>query len=97
MKCVIFRCSKKDEMYLYVRHQDDQAKLLAGLPDSLQHMTGRLEKVMELDLIPGRKLARANVQDVISAIEQKGFYLQMPPADLLSRDDSMLHDPSDSF
>lgn len=97
MKCVIFRCSKKDEMYLYVPHQDDQVKLLAGLPDGLQQMTGRLEKVMELDLIPGRKLARANVQDVISAIEQKGFYLQMPPSDLLSRDDSMLHDPSDSF
>lgn len=97
MKCVIFRCSKKNEMYLYVPHKDGQETLLEGLPDGLEKLTGRLEMVMELELVPGLKLARADVLDVISALEQQGYYLQMPPSDLLNRDDSMLHDPSDSF
>ena len=97
MKCVIFRCSKKDEMYLYVPFKDDEATLLDDLPDGLQKLTGRLEKVMELELTAERKLARANVDDVKSSLKEKGFYIQMPPNDLLRKDDSMLHNPSDSF
>ena len=97
MKCVIFRCSKKDEMYLYVPFKDDEATLLDDLPDGLQKLTGRLEKVMELELTAERKLARANVDDVKSSLKEKGFYIQMPPNDVLRKDDSMLRNPSDSF
>jgi uncharacterized protein YcgL (UPF0745 family) len=97
MKCVIFRCSKKDEMYLYVPYQEQEEKLLSDLPDGLQQVTGRLEQVMELELSPERKLARANVEEVIASLEDKGFYLQMPPNELIRKDDSMLHNPSDSF
>ena len=49
MKCVIFRCSKKEEMYLYVQHRDSEEELLQSLPDGLENLTGRLEKVMELE------------------------------------------------
>lgn len=97
MKCLIYRCSKKQEMYLYVPHQEDEAKCLDDLPDGLKALTGRLEKVMELELDPGRKLARADVKAVMTALLEKGFYLQSPPNELLHRDDSMLNDPSDSF
>ena len=37
------------------------------------------EPVMLLQLAPGRKLARADAQQVLAAIEEQGFYLQMPP------------------
>lgn len=97
MKCVIFRCGKKQEMYLYVPFQDDAAALLRDLPPGLEKLTGSLDRVMELELTPDRKLARANVQEVIAALEGKGFYLQSPPNELLRKDDSMLRDPSDSF
>jgi len=97
MKCVIFRCSKKDEMYLYVPHREVEAELLNDLPKGLEKLTGRLEKVMELDLFPDRKLARAKTTDVLASLSEKGFYIQMPPNDVILKDDSMLNNPSDSF
>lgn len=97
MKCVIFRCSKKDEMYLYVPWKSDEAELLKGLPEELEKWTGRLVKVMDIDLTPDRKLARVRVEDVLAAFNEKGFYIQMPPNDVLRMDQTMLNDPSDSF
>lgn len=97
MKCVIFRCGKKQEMYLYVPYKDDEAALLTELPEGLTTLTGRLERVMELDLTPERKLARARVEEVMAALREKGFYLQVPPNERLRKDDSMLNNPSDSF
>ena len=97
MKCVILRCSKKQEMYLYVPWQEDEASLLTHLPAALLTLTGRLEKVMELELNSTRKLARANAAEVATALQEKGFYLQSPPNELVRKDESMLHDPSDSF
>jgi uncharacterized protein YcgL (UPF0745 family) len=35
---------------------------------------------MSLVLESGRKLARADAQEVLDNIEQHGFYLQMPPS-----------------
>lgn len=97
MKCVIFRCSKKDEMYLYVPHQENEEELLLSLPDGLEKLTGRLDKVMALEITPERKLARVRAKDVLASLQEKGFYIQMPPNDILREDDSMLRDPSDSF
>ena len=97
MKCVVFRCSKKAEMYLYVPYQDETDDLLRDLPEGLIKLTGTLHKVMELELSADRKLARANVQEVIGALQEKGFYLQSPPNAVLRQDDSMLNNPSDTF
>jgi uncharacterized protein YcgL (UPF0745 family) len=97
MKCIVYRCSKKQEMYLFVPCTDDTESHLQNLPETLLRITGNLTEVMQLELAPERKLARANVIDVINAIEQQGFYIQMPPNELLRKDDSMLNNPSDSF
>ncbi len=97
MKCLIYRCQKKQEMYLYIPFLEDEQMALSKLPDELNTLTGRLEKVMELELTAQRKLARVNCADVIDALSTKGFFLQMPPADLLAKDSSVLDDHSDSF
>ncbi len=97
MKCIVFRCEKKQEMYLYVPYHEDEERLLNDLPQELKKLTGQLEKVMDLELSAERKLARAKVSDVIASLKEKGFYLQSPPNALLRKDDSMLYDPSDSF
>lgn len=97
MKCLIFRCSKKSEMYLYLPWQEAEEALLAGLPEGLRQLTGNLERVMELELGSDRKLARANVNDVMAALADKGFYLQMPPNELLRNDKTMLADDTDGF
>jgi uncharacterized protein YcgL (UPF0745 family) len=94
MKCLVYRCSRKQEMYLYVPWRDDP---LAHLPGGLAQVTGRLEPVMELDLEPGRRLARADAGEVIAALRDRGFYLQLPPDELLRRDAGMLADSADGF
>lgn len=73
----IFRCSKRAEMYLYV----DKATGVDGLPDELLASLGELSPVMVLKLSEDRHLARADVERVMAAIHQQGFYLQMPPVD----------------
>ena len=82
--CEIFRSSRKEEMYLYV----DRARGLEDVPDVLMRQFGEPESVMTLVLTPERKLARADVGEVLAAIGEQGFYLQMPPtaAELLRRD-----------
>lgn len=97
IKCVVFRCSKKQEMYIYVLWHENEEKILKSLPEGLDSVTGRLEKVMELELSSERKLARADVKKVMAELKEKGFYLQSPPGSVLAKDDSMLHNPSDTF
>ncbi len=75
MKCKIYRCSKRDEMYLYV-HED---KTIDDLPEELMKIVKELTHVMDLELTPERKLARENVLLVMKNIDEKGFHLQMPP------------------
>jgi len=84
-------------MYLYLPYQEDETALIETLSDDLLKLTGQLEKAMELDLTLERKLARVKTEDVLSALQGKGYYLQMPPNAVLIKDESMLHDPSDSF
>ncbi|MFT6388214.1 MAG: hypothetical protein ACJAUP_001591 [Cellvibrionaceae bacterium] len=73
--CEIYRCSKKEGMYIYL----DKKKGLDELPEALKQTTGKMELAMTLALPPEKKLARANVEEVMLAIQSQGFYLQMPP------------------
>jgi len=97
MRCIIFRCSRKEEMYLYLPYSDDEDRLIKELSEDLVKLTGNLEKVMELDITPERTLARAKACDVITSLKEKYYYLQMPPNAILRKDDSMLHNADDSF
>lgn len=89
MHCDIYKSSKKDEMYLYIARPDypndaDVPDPLAIVPATLKQAFGRATFVMHLELEPGRKLARVNIQDVLSAFEQQGYFLQLPPEGLIS-------------
>ena len=75
--CSIYKSSKRNEMYLYA----DRANDLSDLPESLMLAFGSPTKVMDLVLTPEKKLARADSTKVLEAIEEQGFYLQMPPVD----------------
>lgn len=74
--CEIYRCSKKEGMYIYLAKGDE----IDALPDALKQTTGRMELAMTLVLTADKKLARANAEDVLASIKEKGFYLQMPPS-----------------
>lgn len=79
MKCFIYKSSKKDQLYLYLPQKDE----FKDVPPILMETMGNAEFVMELELTPERKLARANAVDVLAGLKEKGFYLQMPPKDPL--------------
>ena len=74
--CVVFKGSKLEMAYLYVDQQQD----LNELPEGLLASFGDPEKVLDVELNSGSKLALVKASDVLQSIEEKGFFLQMPPA-----------------
>ncbi len=73
--CIVYRCSKQPEMYLYLR-----ADLkIDDMPEAMRLRAGRLTEVMRLTLAPTRKLARVDVVRVIERLRGDGWYLQLPP------------------
>ena len=75
MLCYIYKSQKKEELYVYLNKKDD----FSLLPDDLMRQLGNLSFVMELELTADKKLARENAEKVISDLESRGFFIQMPP------------------
>lgn len=80
--CSIYKSPRKDEMYLYVDKRDE----LSRVPEALLERFGEPVHVMDMPLTDKRKLARVDTAKVLEALDEPGFYLQMPPA----KDDYML-------
>jgi len=80
MKCVIYKSLNKYDHYLFVEQEDDFSRI----PQALQDLLGTLEFVMLLELGQEKKLARADVGKVIKMLLDQGYYLQLPPENILS-------------
>lgn len=74
--CEIYKSPRKEEMYLYV----DKRQGLVEVPAALLERFGKPVLTMTMILTPEKILARAKAGDVMAAIREQGFYLQMPPA-----------------
>jgi len=74
--CDVYKTKKKDETYLYVSRKD----ALSRVPEALLEQFGKPELAMTMILTPEKKLARADIHKVLKALDEQGFYLQMPPA-----------------
>lgn len=81
IRCVIYKGTKKPDSYLYVEQADEFSRVPAELLD----MFGPLEQVMSLELNERKKLARADVREVMFQLQQQGYYLQLPPRAHLAR------------
>lgn len=77
MKCAVYRSNKKDMTYLYLPEKDDMSRV----PDALLKMIEPVERVLEFDLTPDRKLAQESAADVLKLLEEQGWFLQMPRQD----------------
>ncbi len=75
MRCSVVRSSLKDFTYIYLHADQD----FDDLPTELKEAFGTPEFVMNLEFTPQRKLAYADVQQVIQNLTEHGYYLQMPP------------------
>lgn len=71
----VYRSSRRDGMYLFVDRKDD----LQEVPQALLEDFGRPEPSLVLHLTPERRLQRATAPEVLAAIREKGYFLQMPP------------------
>lgn len=78
----IYRSKKEEGMYLYVKKEEG----LTRVPEELLKMFGKPEPAMVLVLTPEKKLAHAKIDNVMSQLEEKGFYLQLPPRDQIDEE-----------
>ena len=74
--CAVFRSRRNSDTYLMVDHQEGFARV----PEALLKEFGGAERAMTFALTPERRLARAQADEVLRAIRENGFYLQLPPA-----------------
>ncbi|MBJ3813754.1 hypothetical protein F9C28_02100 [Shimwellia pseudoproteus] len=75
MFCVIYRSSKRDQTYLYVEKKDDFSRV----PEELLNSFGRPVLAMIFPLDGSKRLANADISVVKKALEEQGYYLQLPP------------------
>jgi len=90
MQSYIYKSLKKDELYLYLLKKDD----FSEVPEPLLNSFGKIEFVMELEITPERKLAREDVAMVLASLQEKGFFVQVPPTitpNTLVQKNSKLH------
>ena len=88
ISCAIYKTSKRDGLYLYVKKQDD----FSDVPQEVMQQFTKPEHVFDLELSADRPLAREDVLKVMSNLEGKGFHLQMPPKNENPIDTIMLPD-----
>lgn len=75
MIAFVYKSLRKDETYLYLRERD----AFDALPEPLRVQLGTLEFVLEVDLSPPRRLARADAVAVRAGLAGDGYFLQLPP------------------
>jgi len=73
--CSVYRGRKDDETYLFVNRDTG----LDPVPDELLEKFVEPKLVIEFELNESRTLARADAKAVLQGIQEKGFYLQLPP------------------
>lgn len=79
--CTVYRSSREKDMYVFVKRSEG----ISRMPQELLDMLGTTSEVMTLKLGPTRRLARANAGEVLAAIAEKGYYLQLPPDKQVTR------------
>ena len=75
MKVTVYKASQREYLYVYVA----EAVGLDKVPKALLTQFGEPTAVMTLELAAGQQLARVRAEEVMAAVEDKGYYLQMPP------------------
>ncbi len=76
IECTVYKSLKTEDLYLYL----PRGTQYDDLPDGLKQLFGPHEKVMDLDLRKDRKLGREEVEVVMQALQDPGYFLQMPPS-----------------
>ena len=74
MQAHVYKSLRKPETYLYLREKD----AFMQVPEAVRAHLGPLAFVLSVDLVPGRKLARADADTVRHNLATLGYHLQAP-------------------
>lgn len=74
MHAHVYKSRRKPDTYLYLRERD----AFGLVPEALRAPLGPLEFVLAVELVDGRKLARADAAVVRANLARLGYYLQSP-------------------
>jgi uncharacterized protein YcgL (UPF0745 family) len=77
MQTWVYKSSRKENTYLFV----DRENNFDNIPEALIGLLGELSLVIEVVLDPNRKLAQADPVEVMSQLQNQGYFLQLPPGD----------------
>ncbi|ORU89891.1 MAG: hypothetical protein A6F71_02710 [Cycloclasticus sp. symbiont of Poecilosclerida sp. M] len=72
--CAVYKTSKRDGLYLYIKEQDE----FSDVPEDVMIQFPTPEHVIDLELSESRALAQEDVVTVINNLDEQGFHLQMP-------------------
>ncbi len=88
MLIAVYKTAKKAGMYLYVAKKDD----FSAVPEALMAQFGKPQLVMMLPVQKREALAGVDKARLIEAMNEQGFYLQMPP-----KEDNLLEQHRESL
>lgn len=74
MQAYVYKSLRKPDTYLYLREKD----AFGLVPEGVRAPLGALSFVLEFDLTPERKLARADAEVVMANLLALGYHLQGP-------------------
>ncbi|WP_418357016.1 MULTISPECIES: YcgL domain-containing protein [Shewanella] len=75
MICAVYKSSKKVDTYLFIKKRD----VFDDVPAPLMEMFGAPMLVMVVPLSKRDHLGIADISKVKAALDEKGYYLQIPP------------------
>ncbi len=75
MHAYVYKSRRKADTYVYLAARDDFERL----PEPLRTQLSPLAFVLDVELTPERKLARADAAEVRANLAARGFHLQFPP------------------
>ncbi|HPE59933.1 MAG TPA: YcgL domain-containing protein [Thiolinea sp.] len=75
MHCYVYRSGNKPSTYLFLPEKDDFSRV----PPSLIELFGEAIFSFEFELTAERRLMQADPIQVMSNMDQNGFFLQLPP------------------
>jgi uncharacterized protein YcgL (UPF0745 family) len=76
-RCTVFKSSRKEYTYLYLRED----LTLDDLPATLRELMGTAVHTMNIDLAGRRSLAKEDIETVRANLADPGYHLQLPPED----------------
>lgn len=83
--CYIYRCSRKQDTYIYLSEKDD----FSSVPDAVMNGLGLTEFALELEIDENTRLAKEDPKEVLDNLSEHGFHIQLadntPIEELMAR------------